>query len=140
MADCFVAIIIKDKLLFTRNREKGEHVTTGERSDESFFRIDIRRIAQISRAQRRPSCRGRHQSSRYDRADISDNRIGAAPRLQDEGDFMFGHAFSIGCIPNLASSLPLGQKTGLGAEFYSNLERFLRCKAADCDECRPGVP
>src|SRR5437588_12089271 len=49
VTDCFVSVIIQDKLLFTRDREKGEHVTTGERSDESLLGIDVGRIAQIGR-------------------------------------------------------------------------------------------
>src|SRR5881398_3721838 len=44
-----VGVIIQDKLLLTGDREKGEHVTTGERSDESFLRIDVRRIPQRNR-------------------------------------------------------------------------------------------
>src|SRR5205823_6127321 len=52
VADCFVGVIIEDKLLFTCDREKGEHVTTGERSDESFFGIDVGRIAKIGRRSR----------------------------------------------------------------------------------------
>ena len=48
VADRFVFVGIEDELLLTGDREKGEHVATGERRDERLFRIDVRRIAEIS--------------------------------------------------------------------------------------------
>src|SRR5262249_23596899 len=44
---------IEHELLLARDRQKREHVTARERSDERFLGIDIRRITEISRGRRR---------------------------------------------------------------------------------------
>ena len=92
VADGFVGVVIKDKLLLTGDREKGEHVATGEGSDESFFGIDVGRVAQIG-------WRGR---SRHGMAAIETpsviarifliNKFSAAA-LPTQVYFVFGHIF-----------------------------------------------
>src|SRR5438477_11336103 len=48
MPNCFVNIVIKHKLLLTRDREKSEHVTTGKRGDKGFLRINVLWVTKIS--------------------------------------------------------------------------------------------
>src|SRR6266513_2028317 len=49
MADRLVGVFVENKLLFTCDGEKGEHVTTGEGSDKRFLGIDVGWITKISR-------------------------------------------------------------------------------------------
>src|SRR5262245_36370414 len=44
---------VKHELLPARNRQEGNHVAAGERSDERLLGIDIGRIAEIGRSRRR---------------------------------------------------------------------------------------
>src|SRR4029077_7205464 len=96
MADCFVGVVIKHKLLLTCDREKGEHVATGERGDESFFGIDVGRIAQIGRRGR-----SRHGVAAVEAPGVIArifliNKFGARA-LPTPVYFVFGHTFRIRC-------------------------------------------
>jgi len=92
MADGLVRIVIKDKLLFTRDREKGEHVATGKRSNEGFFGINVGRIAKISRRSR-----SRHGVAAVEAPSVIArifliNKFGPAA-LPTQSYFVFGHFF-----------------------------------------------
>src|SRR5437762_3650428 len=115
MADRFVGVIIEHKLLFTCDREKSEHVTTGERGDECFFGIDVGRIAKIS-------WRGR---SRHGVAAVKApgviarifliNKFSAAA-LPTQSYFVFGHAFVYAAGSEIASNPEPSKSGGKGAK------------------------
>jgi hypothetical protein len=52
---CFIDVFIEQKLLFAGDGEEGQHVTTGERCDERFLRINVFRVSEVSWGSR-----GRH--------------------------------------------------------------------------------
>jgi hypothetical protein len=94
MADRLVRVVIKDKLLLTRDCEKGEHVATGKRSNESFFGIDIGRIAKISgRSRSRHSVAAVEAPAMIARIFLI-NKFGPAA-LPTQSYFVFGHTFRI---------------------------------------------
>src|ERR1039458_2080405 len=92
MTDGVIKVFVQNEFLLTSDREKREHVTTGERSDERFLRIDIFRVAKIG-----GRGRGRHFVAAVEFPSviarillILERRIAALP---GESDFMFGHIF-----------------------------------------------
>ncbi len=91
MTDRVVGVLIEDKLLFTRDGKEREHVATGERRDECFFRVDVRRISQI----RRRGCRG-HGMATIEAPSVITRifliRKFSAAALPMQGDFVFRHA------------------------------------------------
>src|SRR5437868_3064392 len=94
VADCFVGVIIEHKLFFTGDREKSEHVTTGERSNESFLGIDVLRISEIGR---RRSCG--HGVAAVEAPGVIAwifliNKFSAAA-LPSQSNFVFGHICGI---------------------------------------------
>lgn len=50
VTDCVIDIFVEKKLFLTSDREKGEHVATGERSDKCLLGIDILRVPEIGRS------------------------------------------------------------------------------------------
>jgi hypothetical protein len=92
VADRFVGVVIEHKLLFTCDREKSEHVTTGERGDERFLGINVGRIAKISRRSR-----SRHGVAAVEAPGVIArifliNKFRPAA-LPTQSYFVFGHTF-----------------------------------------------
>ena len=94
VTDCFINVFVEDELLLRCNREKREHVASGERRDECFLRIDILWIAEIDR---RGS--GRHFVAAIKFPGVIariflvlERHVAAGP---GKSHFMFGHVFRI---------------------------------------------
>ena len=92
VADRFINIVVHDELLFTRDRQKGQHMTTRERRDKRLLGINLFWIAQIG---------GRSRSGHFVAAIklpsviarillIIERRIAPLP---GESNFVFGHVF-----------------------------------------------
>src|SRR6266487_2287371 len=115
VADRFVGVVIEHKLLFTCDREKSEHVTTGERGDERFLGIDVGRIAKISRRGR-----SRHGVAAVEAPGVVArifliNKFGAAA-LPTQSYFVFGHAFVYAAGSEIASNPEPSKSPGKGAK------------------------
>ena len=92
MADRLVGVFVENKLLFTCDGEKGEHVTTGEGSDKRFLGIDVGWVTKISRR-----CSRRHGMAAIKAPGVIArifliNEFSAAA-LPTQSNFMFGHTF-----------------------------------------------
>ena len=86
------SVFVEHELLFARDRKKSQHVTTRERGDKRFLRIDKLRVSEIRRRSRRL-----HFVSAIKFPGviawiflILERRVAALP---SESNFMFGHAF-----------------------------------------------
>ena len=92
VADRFIRVFVDDELLFAGHRQEREHMATGERRHERFFRVGVRRVPQIRRRRR-----GRHLVPAVEfpsviaRVLLILERLIAA--LPVERNFVFGHAF-----------------------------------------------
>ena len=103
VADRFIDIFIQHEFLLTSDREEGEHVTAGERSDKRFLRVDMLRVAEIGRRGR-----GLHFVATIKSPGviariflIVERRIAALP---GESDFVFGHSIRIKPWPRFSTA------------------------------------